>query len=1008
MKWNLKFLSHKESEQAKQELKILEEDIVSAKNFLHKNCHTYFQGKKKIPIYLILGPTHFGKTTLLSQTGLDLIDVEHQTLNNITPTKYCSFWFSKDTLYIDTAGTYTKPDITKPRNNLIWQGFIKLLQKHFGKNSIAGTLIILDLPAIIEDKSLFRKTLFCISERVYEMAALIKKLYTYIIFTKCDRIAGFNEFFAMLSIEEWSQPFGISFNHCGKKLRLIPAFEDKFNTLLKHLNNRIVENLHRSIYLQEHSLIKTFPSQLEYLRPTLIETISKIPHSRQILLSGIYFTSSIQNSYPINQIKTATFRMLNLQEKPLYCLEASNNHSYFVEELFKETIQIEQQPQHTTMNLAWFNINQLYALILAGSIITISSIFGYQSYRENLNAINQTKLSLQTQNIANPAVLYATINQLKQNSSSPRLTFGINKIKRLQSSLLQAYRDLLSHILSSQLENYLTTINTKELNNVQKLYSGLQVYLMLGTPEKLNPAYVKWWFNEYQQEIYGASSQQNNLQTQFDIIFQQKFKTALNQQVIAHCRENLNNVPSPQLIYCLLENIFAEQNLKGTIPQSISAMYLRKNFHKVYNDLIPSMVNIPPRYNWVLGNQKISLTTDSNTIKNLQDIYVEKYIATWKNTLRLEKKNEFKNWSETTKYSKTISTIDSPLMNTLKQIKYNTDIDNPPAQLTKEINIQLPGLHDLNLEELQENLNKLIHYVETMVQHSHDHKAASTTMGEYLQDSTNNPLTTFKTFVNTQPPWLQTYLQSISNNIWQILADATYDSINQIWNQTIIPKYKATLENKYPLFKNSKDDIKLEDFNSFFGPNGLMDNFFNQYLKPLVNTNSINWSWKEFNGQKINYSSTFLEIFLRAATIQKMFYASKMPFPKLEFALTPIIMTPNTQNFTLHIDGQKISFANEESKIKHLVWPGPQPGSVTMSFVNNQGKYFSFSEFGPWAWFRILDKANVTTNNNTKYFELTFDLNGNAVKYSLSTKTSLNPFIPEIINNFRCTEQQSN
>jgi len=130
-----------------------------------------------------------------------------------------------------------------------------------------------------------------------------------------------------------------------------------------------------------------------------------------------------------------------------------------------------------------------------------------------------------------------------------------------------------------------------------------------------------------------------------------------------------------------------------------------------------------------------------------------------------------------------------------------------------------------------------------------------------------------------------------------------------------------------------------------------------------------------------------------------------MSNPKLRFTLTPVDMTPNTQSFTIHIDGQKISFNNEDKKNYSLVWPGPQPGLVTISFVNTQGKYFTASEFGPWAWFRILDKANVTSNNSTKLFELTFDLNGNAAKYTLSTTEPVNPFLSEIINNFRCPDQ---
>lgn len=1001
MKWNFKIISNKESEQAAQELKILEEDIATARDFFRKNCQTYFQGKKKIPIYLILGPSSFGKTTLLSQAGLDLIDADQQALNNVTPTKYCSFWFTKDSLYIDTAGTYTKPDIIRPRNDLIWQGFIKLLQKYFGKHSIAGTLIILDLPAIAEDKILLKKTLFCVRERIYEMTPLVKRLPTHIIFTKCDKVLGFTEFFSMLSSEERLQPFGIRFNK-NKKTGLIPAFETKFNLLLKHLNNRIVENLQKSIRLQDRPLIKIFPSQIEYLRHTFIETISKIPHSRQILLSGIYFTSSIQSGQPLNLMKNALFHALNLQEKPRHNLELHNNRSYFVEKLFKKTIILP--PQRPKFTISWTQTNYACAFLIASLIISTSSIFGFKSYSKNAAVINQIKPILRTQNVD---TLYTAINQLQQSPSSIWLTLGINKIKKLRRSLVKTHQVLLAQTLASQLANYLAKLNIQEPNNPKKLYRGLQIYLMFGDPEKLDPTYIKIWLNNNGQEIYGAN-ENIKLQKQLDTIFQHKFKIALDQQLITKLRENLNNLPSTQLIYLLLENTFAQPHLEADLTKSISQMYLRKNFHRIYDDALPNLGKNPPKYDWVSGKLGIKTTTAQDITKNLQDLYLKKYVTAWKNTIKLEKKTEFKNWAEITKYLNTIATTNSLLISTLKQVQYNINIDNPPPQLITEINKQLPQLNDLNLEELQNKLNNLTQYIKKIETDSKNNEVALITLKQYLQDNTiENPLTTFKTFVDTQPLWLQTYLQSVINDIWRILIDTAHDDINQAWNQTIMPKYRATLANKFPLFKESKNDIRLEDFDNFFGPNGLMDNFFNKYLKPLVNTDKTHWTWKEINGQEIDYSPILLEIFLRAALIQKMFYPAKTTHPELKFVLTPIAMTPNTKSFTLHIDGQKIFFANKKSKMRRLVWPGPKPGLVTMSFVNNQDKYFTSSEFGPWAWFRALDKANVTSSNNTRYFELNFDLNGNAVKYSLSTVEPVNPFIPEIINNFRCTEQSS-
>ena len=318
MKWRIETLQKKESQQAGQELKILEGDIAAAYNFLRKNRKKHFAGKKQIPLYLILGPSRFGKTTILSQAGLNLKNFNHQSLSRVTPTKYCSFWFSPDALYIDTAGNYTKPEITQPRNELIWQGFIKLLQKYFGKNAISCVLVILDLPAIAQDEALRNKALFCIRERIYELATLIKHLPLHVIFTKCDHIAGFTEFFCLLTTEERTQPFGINFSTAQERTDPVPMFETKFNELLKHVNERVIERLQKATNPSERLLIKAFPSQLGQLNQTILEVLSKIPSGQQISLSGIYFTSSIQNGAPIDVLKSPLLNAFDLKEKQTY------------------------------------------------------------------------------------------------------------------------------------------------------------------------------------------------------------------------------------------------------------------------------------------------------------------------------------------------------------------------------------------------------------------------------------------------------------------------------------------------------------------------------------------------------------------------------------------------------------------------------------------------------------------------------------------------------------------
>lgn len=61
-------LQRNELERVKQELKIFYKNYADVINFLKKN----YKKSGKLPVYLTIGQSGFGKTSFLAQSGLDL------------------------------------------------------------------------------------------------------------------------------------------------------------------------------------------------------------------------------------------------------------------------------------------------------------------------------------------------------------------------------------------------------------------------------------------------------------------------------------------------------------------------------------------------------------------------------------------------------------------------------------------------------------------------------------------------------------------------------------------------------------------------------------------------------------------------------------------------------------------------------------------------------------------------------------------------------------------------
>jgi type VI protein secretion system component VasK len=252
------------------------------------------------------------------------------------------------------------------------------------------------------------------------------------------------------------------------------------------------------------------------------------------------------------------------------------------------------------------------------------------------------------------------------------------------------------------------------------------------------------------------------------------------------------------------------------------------------------------------------------------------------------------------------------------------------------------------------------------------------------------------------PEPLQTWHTSIATESWRILLKNTENFLNRIWIATVYPQYEALLDQRYPLFKEATTEIALTDFTNFFGSNGVMDSFFKNHLEPFIDNSRLYWEWKNIDGQKLAIPQTTLEMFIRAALIEKMFFSENTVRPSITFSLVPAEFDPKLSSFSLNLEGQVITYQKDNEQIISMTWPGPQPNHTQVTLIDDKGKRSDVIETGPWSWFRLLDKCQLESTNNPKHFKLSLDLNGYMAHYELYTNGVVNPYLPGILNAFRC------
>jgi type VI secretion system protein ImpL len=124
----------------------------------------------------------------------------------------------------------------------------------------------------------------------------------------------------------------------------------------------------------------------------------------------------------------------------------------------------------------------------------------------------------------------------------------------------------------------------------------------------------------------------------------------------------------------------------------------------------------------------------------------------------------------------------------------------------------------------------------------------------------------------------------------------------------------------------------------------------------------------------------------------------------VEFALEPISLSPDKRRSVISVDGQLIEYAHSASQRVSMIWPNTLRGGteslITMvpSEVNRSPR--SVSQDGAWAWFRLLEQADITSISERE-LELRFNVDGGTMRYRLFANGAPNPFTRPLASGFQ-------
>jgi type VI secretion system protein ImpL len=640
-----------------------------------------------LPWYVVIGPPGSGKSTLLQNSGLEFPLSEHfgkEALRGIGGTRNCDWWFTDEAVFLDTAGRYTTQDSDAVADASAWEEFLKLLRRYRKRRPLNGVIVTMSMSDLLTlDESARQQHIRAVRRRLDELTQHLKVgVPVYLVFTKCDLVAGFGEFFDDLGPELRSQVWGMSFP-VEKTIdgSACTMFGAEFDLLLARLNTRVIERLHAERDRGRRAAVLSFPQQLGALREIARQFVEGVFARHQYgeppLLRGAYLTSGTQEGAPIDRMLSAVARTFGVDAARVQSGRVQRR-TYFVERLLKEVLFRESGFAGINPRLERWKIMMQAAAYAGIALVTALLIAGFAtSYARNRSYVREVQEALKDfpagDSLAGAPDLKAyfarALARLEiiagaqdvagqyQGHVPWLMRFGLFQGGALMKQVHGAYlRELDGSLLPGAGVRFREGLNASA-NDPQELYGYLKGYLMLGQPEHLDPGELAALARiEWQRLFPQDPAIQKALDKHFSTMLNDPQKPralALDNALVDQARATLKTADLSTLIYGrvkldaersgappvrldetlgLLGNVFRRKS-GAPLSQPLPALFTRPYFAAEVDKGLDQSVDRFVKDDWVFGATRIDPLARSRFEQQVLALYEQDYIKAWDDLL---------------------------------------------------------------------------------------------------------------------------------------------------------------------------------------------------------------------------------------------------------------------------------------------------------------------------------------------------------------------------------------
>ena len=252
------------------------------------------------------------------------------------------------------------------------------------------------------------------------------------------------------------------------------------------------------------------------------------------------------------------------------------------------------------------------------------------------------------------------------------------------------------------------------------------------------------------------------------------------------------------------------------------------------------------------------------------------------------------------------------------------------------------------------------------------------------------------------PPQLQPFVAAATSGGKTAQVSAAQGAVSQAYAEAIMPACKEVAQDRYPFFGAATQDAAVPDALRVFGLGGTLDGFRQQRLANLMDTSGPVWRWRSDDPIAATLDPQSPEQFSKASQIRDLLAAG------LPLKVSAVAWGSDVDSAEFASGGTTYRFTKTDTAEKPLQWSANSVPSADVALFAPGAAGAAGAELrrvaaeGPWALFRLLDKASAKENAGPTAIKATFGDGTRSVTFLIKLPTEQNPFSRGGVWSFRC------